>query len=373
MHYSIGNAHAALDRFSEALMEYKAALELAKPESNAELMAMIYKNMGGSHAALEDEDLAVDCYHQALSYNPRLAEAHYALGLYYHHAGQFEQALEHLDKTVFSSDTQGQVIDLLGWRISALFNLGEGRSAFREITSLLGHADKARWIWPWCMKMVASFGRESTTNAKLSLPFWDTHLQQYLNSSTGKRELLLAKLYLHNRDIDIDSTYTQFRAEFISYINEVEPEAAALLWDDLGHWAEDENEGDDAVQSFRKAYDIQKDDYGLCLANSLNNLGRHEESITVMLEYTKTSPKDPRGWYQLAAAYDLLGQLKESINPYQRCLSLNPEHELAWFNLGGAYFNIGNLPEARRIWKQAVKSSPNTNWPRNYTPIFHLY
>ncbi|MBC3380752.1 tetratricopeptide repeat protein [Serratia fonticola] len=359
MHYSIGNGHVALDEFSEALVEYQTALELAKPKNDAELISMIYKNMGGSYTALENECLAVDCYHQALSYNPHLAEAHFALGLYYHHTGQYEQALEHLDKTVFSSDTQGQVIDLLGWRISTLFNLGESRSAFREITSLLGHTDKARWIWPWCMKMVASFGRKSTTDAKLSLSFWERYLCQNPDSSDGKRELLLAKLYLHNRDIDIGDTYTQFRTKLISHIKEVEPdEAAALLWDGLGHWAEDENEDDDAVQFFRKAYDIQKGDYGLCLANSLNNQRKYEETIKVMLEYTKKCPEDPEGWYLLAASYDLLGQLEECIDPYQRCLLLNPAHELAWFNLGGVYFNSGNLQEARRIWKQAVRKFP---------------
>ncbi|WP_049006075.1 tetratricopeptide repeat protein, partial [Klebsiella pneumoniae] len=196
LHYSIGNGFAALNDFNEALEEYKIACELNNQNSDNELMAMIIKNMGGTYAALENENQAVECYLQALKNNPYLAEAHYALGLYYHNTGQFEKALEQLDKIVFSSDTQGNLIDLQGWRISALFNVGEGRSAFREINALLSQADKAQWIWPWCLKIVSQFGRESIENAKLSLTFWESALRHSPENPLAQRELLLAIIYL---------------------------------------------------------------------------------------------------------------------------------------------------------------------------------
>lgn len=146
LHYSIGNGLAVINDFKGALEEYKIACELNNKNADDKLMAMIFKNMGGSYAALENEKQAVECYLQALKHNPHLAEAHYSLGLYYHNTGKFEKALEQLDKTVFSSDTQGKLIDLQGWRISALFNVGEVRSAFREINALISQADKAQWI-----------------------------------------------------------------------------------------------------------------------------------------------------------------------------------------------------------------------------------
>lgn len=93
-------------------------------------------------------------------------------------------ALEHLDKTIFSKNTQGNLINLQGWRISTLFNVGEGRSAFREINTLLSQADKAQWIWSWCLKIVAQFGRKSIENAKLSLPFWESVLRHFLITQT---------------------------------------------------------------------------------------------------------------------------------------------------------------------------------------------
>lgn len=48
MHYSIGNGFAALNDFNGALNEYEIACELNKQSINDELMAMIYKNMGGA-------------------------------------------------------------------------------------------------------------------------------------------------------------------------------------------------------------------------------------------------------------------------------------------------------------------------------------
>lgn len=359
LHYSIGNGFAALNDFNEALEEYKIACELNNQNSDNELMAMIIKNMGGTYAALENENQAVECYLQALKNNPYLAEAHYALGLYYHNTGQFEKALEQLDKIVFSSDTQGNLIDLQGWRISALFNVGEGRSAFREINALLSQADKAQWIWPWCLKIVSQFGRESIENAKLSLTFWESALRHSPENPLVQRELLLAIIYLRNRNINVHKTYLQFKNDLEACANKIGSDAASVLWDLLGHWAEDEELADEAILCFEKAYSLQKGDYGLCLSIALNKKHRYEESKNLMKIYTLAFPNDDQGWYRLASTYDLMGQLEKCIEPYLHSLSLNVDNDHAWFNLGGAFFNMGNYPEARRVWKEAVSRFPD--------------
>lgn len=359
LHYSIGNGFAALNDFNEALEEYKIACELNNQNSDNELMAMIIKNMGGTYAALENENQAVECYLQALKNNPYLAEAHYALGLYYHNTGQFEKALEQLDKIVFSSDTQGNLIDLQGWRISALFNVGEGRSAFREINALLSQADKAQWIWPWCLKIVSQFGRESIENAKLSLTFWESALRHSPENPLAQRELLLAIIYLRNRNIIVHKTYLQFKNDLEACANKIGSDAASVLWDLLGHWAEDEELADEAILCFEKAYSLQKGDYGLCLSIALNKQHRYEESKNLMKIYTLAFPNDDQGWYRLASTYDLMGQLEKCIEPYLHSLSLNVDNDHAWFNLGGAFFNMGNYPEARRVWKEAVSRFPD--------------
>ena len=359
LHYSIGNGFAALNDFNEALEEYKIACELNNQNSDNELMAMIIKNMGGTYAALENENQAVESYLQALKNNPYLAEAHYALGLYYHNTGQFEKALEQLDKIVFSSDTQGNLIDLQGWRISALFNVGEGRSAFREINALLSQADKAQWIWPWCLKIVSQFGRESIENAKLSLTFWESALRHSPENPLAQRELLLAIIYLRNRNIIVHKTYLQFKNDLEACANKIGSDAASVLWDLLGHWAEDEELADEAILCFEKAYSLQKGDYGLCLSIALNKKHRYEESKNLMKIYTLAFPNDDQGWYRLASTYDLMGQLEKCIEPYLHSLSLNVDNDHAWFNLGGAFFNMGNYPEARRVWKEAVSRFPD--------------
>lgn len=359
LHYSIGNGFAALNDFNGALNEYEIAFELNKQSINDELMAMIYKNMGGNYAALENEKQAVECYLLALEHNPHLAEAHYALGLYYHNTGQFEMALEHLDKTIFSKNTQGNLINLQGWRISTLFNVGEGRSAFREINTLLSQADKAQWIWSWCLKIVAQFGRKSIENAKLSLPFWESVFRHFPNNSDVQRESLLAIIYLQNRNMNSHKTYSEFKNDLELYSDNIGSDAASLLWDLLGHWAEDEDRGDEAILCFEKAYSLQKGDYGLCFSIALNNQQRYEESEKLMKSYISVFPDDAQGWYQLASTYDLMGQLEKCIASYRQSLSLNVDNDHAWFNLGGAFFNMGNYSEARQIWKEAVNRYPD--------------
>ncbi|EFU6435293.1 tetratricopeptide repeat protein, partial [Salmonella enterica] len=243
--------------------------------------------------------------------------------------------------------------------ISTLFNVGEGRSAFREINTLLSQADKAQWIWSWCLKIVAQFGRKSIENAKLSLPFWESVLRHFPNNSDVQRESLLAIIYLQNRNMNSHKTYSQFKNDLESYSDNIGSDAASLLWDLLGHWAEDEDRGDEAILCFEKAYSLQKGDYGLCFSIALNNQQRYEESEKLMKSYISVFPDDAQGWYQLASTYDLMGQLEKCIASYRQSLSLNVDNDHAWFNLGGAFFNMGNYSEARQIWKEAVNRYPD--------------
>ena len=73
-----------------------------------------------------------------------LAEAHNALGNYYVRVGRYEDALAHFDRVVFSERKQGRTSAVTGWRANVLFNLGEGRAAFREINGLV---TQGRQVW----------------------------------------------------------------------------------------------------------------------------------------------------------------------------------------------------------------------------------
>ncbi len=166
LHYSIGNGFSALGREKDAAEAYEAALRHLSVGEDAVLLAQCHKNVGSSYEKLGDAEKAAESFREALRHNSRLPEAHYAMGLHCLRKGEYGEALEYFDQVVFAERIQGKRSSVSGWRINALFNLGEGKAAFREINMLLGDAGEEAWIWPWCSRQVASFGRTSPENSK---------------------------------------------------------------------------------------------------------------------------------------------------------------------------------------------------------------
>jgi len=163
----------------------------------------VHKNLGTSFGRLGDQDAAVEHYGEALRLDPNLAEAHNAPGYHFTRIGKYREALAHFDQVVFADRNEGRMTAVVGWRANVQFNLGEGAAAFREINSLLGQADRERWVWPWCMRLVASFGRTSIDNALLARVFWQRYVQARPEDSHGWWELLMASIYLRGQGHDL--------------------------------------------------------------------------------------------------------------------------------------------------------------------------
>lgn len=357
LYYSIGNGFTALDRDEEAIQEYKTALEhMVEAEK---LAAQCYKNMGSSYSKLGNENEAFECYKKALELEPNLSEANLAVGVIHNHRGNYELALEYLDMVLFPGSHQHKLIYVDKWRINTLFNIGDYRSAYREINNLLTRNDNKEDLWKWCLMLVATFCRISTASAKLSLPFWTRFLEIYPNHPEASREILLAKNYLRVNDNSTKYFYHDFKKEFELRINNVSNQDCAFLWDRIGHWAQDEDEWEDAEKHFRKAYEMAGGEYGYCLGVALNHLGRFKESLPILIEQAEKIQPDDFSWFQVAIAYEFQGYIQEAIDSYEKCLSINDKNELALFNLGGLYWNSKNYNEASRVWSLAVKYYPD--------------
>ncbi|MEX3917962.1 tetratricopeptide repeat protein [Paraburkholderia sp. BR10872] len=358
LQYTIGNAFHALQDEPEAKRAFEAALADPMLAAAPELAAQIHKNLGSSYALLGDHDPAMDHYHEALRLNPELAEAHTALGIHYVRVGRYEDALHHLDQVVFSNQKQGRTFTVTGWRANVLFNLGDGRAAFREINGLVAQADRFRWIWPWCRGLVAAFGRSSVDNARQALPFWQRYVRANPEDPQARYELLMTTFYLRGKGENVGKTYGEFCEEFDRHIAQIDADNAALPWDRLGHWAQEDDDWAEAERCFRQAYELAGGEYGFCLAIALKELGRFAESVPLLLEQAQTVQPDAMSWFQLAASYASLGCWPEAIDGYERTLGLDPDHDLARFDLGGAHWNGGDPAMAAEVWASAIARFP---------------
>jgi tetratricopeptide (TPR) repeat protein len=237
LYYNIGNAFSAILDDEKAKVAYQAALADSALLAVAELTAQVHKNLGTSCERLGDHDAAVGHYSEALRLNPNLPEAHNAMGNHCVRVGSYQDALSHFDQVVFVDRNQGRTTAVSGWRANVLFNLGDGRAAFREINALMGRADHLDWIWPWCARLVGSFGRTTVENAIQARTFWQRYVQARPDHSQGWWELLMSAFYLRGQGYDLGMTYAAFKEEFELQIAHVDDGDAALPWDRLGHWA----------------------------------------------------------------------------------------------------------------------------------------
>lgn len=359
LHYTIGNAFHALGNEEEARRAFEAALADPALAAAPELAAQLHKNLGSSHALLGDHEQAVDHYREALRLVPDLAEAHTCLGNYYVRLGKYQDALRHLDQVVFSEQKQGRTSAVFGWRANVLFNLGEGRAAGRDINSLVAQADHLRWIWPWCYRLVASFGRADVDNARQALPFWHRFIKANPEHPAGRWELLMTTFYLRGQGAHVATNYGEFREIFDQNVDHIDLDHAALPWDRLGHWAQDEDDWTEAERCFRKAYELAGGEYGYCLAVALNGLKRYDESVQLLQEQTQIVQPDAMSWFQLAFAYTGLCNWPQAIAGYEKALSLDPDYDLAMFELGGAHWNSGDAAMATEVWTAAIKRFPD--------------
>lgn len=360
LQYTIGNAFSALGQEEDAKAAYEAALADPAFANAPDLASQGRKNLGTSFERLGDEERAVEQYREALRLNPHLPEAHNALAQFYVRQGEWKNALVHLDQAVFTDPTRAKAAGVAGWRANVLFNMGEGSAAFREINGLLNQAESEPWIWPFFARLVASFGRTTTENARQALGFWRRYIGAHPESSDGRRELLLATFYLRMKGEDIGRTYAEFRDEFDREIEHVDDQdEAAFLWDRLGHWAQDEADWIKAERCFRRAYNLAAGHYGYCLGTALNFLGRSEESLPLLREQAESIQPDAMSWFQLGAAYGALGQSGQAVEAYEKALTLNPDYDLAMFNLGGAHWNSGKKLEALAFWKATIDRFPD--------------
>ena len=184
-------------------------------------------------------------------------------------------------------------------------------------------------------------------------------MARHPESESARREFFLARLFLRSNGSEIGVPFETFKTEFEAAIERIPSDSSAFLWDRLGHWAQDEENWEDAAYCFRKAYDLEGGDYGYCLGVALNALERYEESLPILLAQAKVHQPDAMSWCQVAVAYEHLNRANECAEAYLTAIALDSDYAVAWFDLGGVYWNNQRFEDAFRVWNTAIIKFPD--------------
>jgi tetratricopeptide (TPR) repeat protein len=254
--------------------------------------------------------------------------------------------------------------------MEVLFQIGDTENGFREVWALLEYAGHVEWIWPWCARQIATFGRSSTSSSKQAERFWAAYLEEHPDDVYAELERLLCLWQLRSENVDTGMSFETFKARMGELTRRREFDAA-LLWDRIGHWAQYDGNWGEAEAAYRKAYDLRPNQYGYCLGTALNFLGRHEEALPILLREAEDHQPDAMSWFQVAVARNGSGDTEGSIEAYRNALELDEDYALAWFNLGGMYWNMQDIERAASTWREAIRRFPdhqNVEMVREYMP-----
>ena len=355
LHYNTGNAWFALREYERARESYSSALGELIAEDAIGVAARCCKNLGSTMEKLKNSESARSWYTRALELDPNLAEAHFALALWYNRSGaHLDASLDHLDAIIWPSGSAGTAAPVLGWRAEVLFRQGETREAFREVHTLLSQDEKPEWIWPWCARLVTAYG---SADVGSSIRFWDIWLKRHPDNVSAQREKLLCMWLARASGEETGCDYDEFKRS----VADIERRGAfnpAFLWDRAGHWAQDEGDWGEAANCFRRAFDLSPSEYGYCLGVALNSLGRYEDALPILVEQAESHQPDAMSWFQVAVAREGVGDIEGCIDAYRRALSLDSGYARAWFNLGGVYWNSGCRVDAVSTWREAMRKFP---------------
>jgi tetratricopeptide (TPR) repeat protein len=354
--YCQGNAWLTLKEYEKARAAFEQALDRLREPATSKVAAMACKNLGTTLEKLGDADGARAAYERALTLEPTLGEARFALAMWHRNYGtDLRLALDQLDEVQRERGSALRMATVQAWRIEILFRIGDAENAFREIKRFTAEADHVPWAWNWCARLVARYGREAVDAAQRAIVFWKDYLRVHPGTVAGERQRLFAIYRLYKGGVPpID--WKSFR-DAVEHVDQGDAESA-LLWDLVGHWAQDDKRWDGAAEAYRKAFELDPHLYGYCLGTALNFLGQYAEALPILLPQAETHQPDALSWFQVAIAREGVGNTAGCIAAYARALELDPDYDLAWSNLGGIYFNAGDIAEARATWTEALRRFP---------------
>ncbi|MEZ6104426.1 MAG: DUF4365 domain-containing protein [Pirellulaceae bacterium] len=370
--YCRANGHSALGQINEAKRLYREAIRKAS-DDNPHLVAQCWKNLGSELEREEVHAEARQCYERAIALSPDLMEAHMALAMSHRDAANLETALSHFDQVVWADNDIAPTLAARGHRLEVYFRLGMDNKAFDEIAVLMPHGDRHPWILDWCGMLVYNYARTTDSSILEAIRFWEAYRRMRPRDRRGQQERLLCLAYakMHGQTVAID--YGGYVRE-VSACLAIDSTDAAHMWDRAGHWAQVDEDWEQAEQQYRKAYSLEPERFGYCLGTALNFLKRFEEALPILLDQATTHHPDALSWFQVAIAQEGVGNIEGCKDSYRRALNLDPEYEFAMFNLGGIYWNHGPRGEAIRVWSDALRRFPShplsEKLRREYSEIF---
>jgi tetratricopeptide (TPR) repeat protein len=294
-----GSTYAALQRYDEALGDYRRAIALDPHYATA------YANRGNTYSDLQRYDEALRDYRRAIELDPRYAVAYVNRGVAYHALKRYDEALRDFNQAIQLNPNYALAYSSRGSTYSDLQRYDE---------ALRDHSQ--------AIKLGPNFARAySNRGANYSdLQRYDEALRDF------------------SRAVELDPGYAT------AYYNR------GVTYSDLQRY-------DEALGDFSRAIELDPNLAQAYVGHgaTFHALQRYDEALRDFRRAIGLDPNLAQAYYNRGSTYAALQRYDEALRDLSRAIELDPNYAQAHFNLGALLANTGQLRESLPYLEKAAQ------------------
>jgi tetratricopeptide (TPR) repeat protein len=128
-------------------------------------------------------------------------------------------------------------------------------------------------------------------------------------------------------------------------------------YDLYASYLESQGRYDEALASYKKAYELNPDNGGVAfrLGNAYFERGRYTEAVTYLKKAKEAFGNDIETIKKLGEAYLELKEYGKAIEEYKLIIEIIPQHVSSRIQIGNAYLKLGQYNTAENYYKEALQ------------------
>lgn len=292
---------------------------------------------------LGNYEIAVERINKALVFIPNFAEAHYNLGVVFKDQGNLDKAVFSFQKALSIQPNFAEAYSNLGVALQAQGKLDEAVNSYQKAVALKPGYAEAHY------NLGVAFKDQGKLNEAV------VSYQKAVSVNPGHAEAH----YSLGRALKDHGQVAEAIASYQMAVS-LAPDYAEVHYN-LGNVLKDQGQLAEAVASYQKAV-LAKPDYAEAhdnLGNAFQCQGQLLEAVASYQKALSLMPDYAQAHYNLGNALRDLGQLDNAIASYRRVLEINPDYAEAYTNLANILYDIGQQDEAIANFRRALQIKPD--------------
>ncbi len=348
-HMARGDAYLEEEKYPEAIIEYKSALQIDPNQASA------HWGLARAHQKNQQPREGFWELRETVRLDPANIEARLQFGQFSVLAGEFDEALKQADEVIAIEPARVRAHLLRAQTLEAKKRLEPAREAYAKALELApGSDDEALAV-----NLLANFHNRRGEREQ-ALPLYRRLTQVRPDFSSFRS---LAGFLVQGREAPADAEEAYQKA-----LEVAEADERALGYGSLAGYYLTHDRFDEAVKTLETGIEELEENLDLIylLARFYNMRGEHDKADALVEQATQQKPDDPKPYLVLSTYHGRRGRLDKALEAAEKALQLDPESEEAQLRKAELLVDIGfrerdttRIGEGRGLVEALLQKNPS--------------